>query len=643
MENFKNLFRIRLQKQQTACELFVRNSRVFWTDRRVRFLLAHMHFESLLRLGLGTKAKVVFALENLSKGSGALEAAYSEAILRIDGQPQGNRILAKNALSWISYAQRPLTTGELCHALAVQPGDTQLDPDNIPDIDDIISVCAGLVTIDKEGQIVRLVHYTTQQYLVSIREKWHHDAQYHIASTCLSYLCFDAFASGSCTSDVEFERRLQQHEFLYYSTRYWEQHVAAVQNKISSLAMVLLHNSNLIACATQTRSTASKKHEWVRMSQVFPKRVTGLHLTVSFGLLHLSEQLLFSAQGEKLTLAEARDSYGQTPLMWAARNGQLETVMLLLSIDDVDPDAKDHEGMTPLMWAALNGHNDIVKQLLLNTSNVNPYAKDENGRTLLTWAVWGGRRDTVEMLLALCNFDLSETCNEGGTLFDHAVEGGKNGTVDLLLGLNKIKTCDYCRGLELAAFGGHEDTIMLLLNTDKFDPNARDTTGETPLSWSVRNDCRDAVELLLSTDRVDPDARDATGKTPLMLAVHKECEDIVELLLSTGKVDLNATAKGDDRITPLMFAVYLGHEGIVKLLLSTGKVDLNTNAKVDDRMMPLMCAVYLGHEGIVKLLLRTDKAHPHVKINGIPTMLKMAEEKGHKAIVKLLESYSCDF
>jgi ankyrin repeat protein len=632
-----------------------------------------MHFESLLRLGLGTKAKVVFALENLSKGSGALEAVYSEAILRIDGQPQGNRILAKNALLWISYAQRPLTTGELCHALAVQSGDTELDQDDIPDIDDIISVCAGLVTIDKESQIVRLVHYTTQIYLVKIREEWHHDAQYHIASTCLSYLCLDAFASGSCTSDVEFERRLQQHEFLYYSAQYWEQHVAAVQDKLSSLAMVLLHNNNLIACATQTRRRASKDHERFCFSQ----EVTGLHLTVSFGLLHLSKQLLSSAQGEKLMLAEARDSYGQTPLMWAAQNGQLETVMLLLSIDDVnpnarddqgqtplmwaakygheetikqlllsphnvDPDAKDDRGMTPLMWAARNGHNDTVKQLLLNTNNANPYAEDRGGWTLLTWAVIGGSRDTVEMLLTLINFDLSETCNDGWTLFDYAAERGKNGIVDLLLGLNKVEIRDYCSGLEIASFEGQYDTVMLLLNTDKFDPNARDTTGVTPLSWAVQNGYKDAVEQLLSTDRVDPDAKDTTGVTPLMWAVCKGCEDSVELLLSTGKVDLNANAKGDDTTTPLMFAVYLGHEGIVKLLLSTGKIDLNANAKGDDTTTPLMFAVYLGHEGIVKLLLSTNEAHPHVENDGILTLLKLAKEKGHKAIVELLESYSCD-
>jgi len=53
-------------------------------------------------------------------------------------------------IGWVSYAQRPLTSQELCYALAIEPGDMELDGDNAYDVEDIISVCAGLVTIDEE-------------------------------------------------------------------------------------------------------------------------------------------------------------------------------------------------------------------------------------------------------------------------------------------------------------------------------------------------------------------------------------------------------------------------------------------------------------------------------------------------------------
>jgi hypothetical protein len=111
-------------------------------------------------------------LNKLSKGSAALKEAYSEALRRIDGQLAEDRLLARRALSWISYAQRLLTTKELCYALAIEPGDKALNADNIYDVEDIISVCAGLVTVDEESSIIRLVHYTAQEYFERIRLEW---------------------------------------------------------------------------------------------------------------------------------------------------------------------------------------------------------------------------------------------------------------------------------------------------------------------------------------------------------------------------------------------------------------------------------------------------------------------------------------
>lgn len=65
---------------------------------------------------------------------------------------------------------RSLTTKELQHALAIEPGDEALDHDNITSVKDMISACAGLViteteiSSEKEIEVVRLVHYTTREY-----------------------------------------------------------------------------------------------------------------------------------------------------------------------------------------------------------------------------------------------------------------------------------------------------------------------------------------------------------------------------------------------------------------------------------------------------------------------------------------------
>ncbi len=83
---------------------------------------------------------------------------------RINEQGPSFRQLAMSVLSWITCAERPLTTLELQRALAVEIDDCRLDEDNIEKIERMVSVCVGLVTVDEEGSIIRLVHYTTQEY-----------------------------------------------------------------------------------------------------------------------------------------------------------------------------------------------------------------------------------------------------------------------------------------------------------------------------------------------------------------------------------------------------------------------------------------------------------------------------------------------
>lgn len=138
-----------------------------------------------------------------------LDEAYEETMERINRQKAGFRQLAYKALSWITCAKRPLTTPELQTALAVAPGDSKLDHDNMERIERMVSICAGLVTVDDESDIIRLVHYTTQEYFERTGKQWFGDVEADITTICVAYLSFDDFASGTCQTDEEFEERLQ--------------------------------------------------------------------------------------------------------------------------------------------------------------------------------------------------------------------------------------------------------------------------------------------------------------------------------------------------------------------------------------------------------------------------------------------------
>ena len=99
------------------------------------------------------------ALNALPEGLGA---TYDESMKRIQIQNAEYTTLAKKVLYWIIYAVRPLTTKEIRHVLAVELDDTYLDEDGLPDEELLVSVCAGLVTIQSESGTIMLIHYTTQ-------------------------------------------------------------------------------------------------------------------------------------------------------------------------------------------------------------------------------------------------------------------------------------------------------------------------------------------------------------------------------------------------------------------------------------------------------------------------------------------------
>ena len=407
------------------------------------------------------KRDVLSTLNQLPKGSAALEDAYDKAIKQIDDQLPGDCLLAKRAMSWIVYSQRPLTTKELCYALSIEPGDKAIDSDDIYDVESVISVCAGLVTVDEKSNIIRFVHYTTQEYFERVCLKWNPKAQKEIAAACLTYLSFNTFRSGSCVSDEAFERRLAENAFFDYSAHYWSEHVRPVESATSGLALAFLCDQALVDCTAQGAFTPNYK--FPGYSKNFPIRTSGLHLTARYGLLRLTEGLLIGKYGDSNIGADSKDSDGRTPLLWAAVKGHEAIVKLLLDTGKVDADS-NWSGRTPLSWAAEKGREAIVK-LLLDTGKVDA---DSN------WSGW------TPLSLAAVN--------------------GHEAIVKLLLDTGKLDadSKDYFgqSPLRLAAKNGYEAIVKLLLDTGKVDSDSRDYFGRTPLWLAAENGYEPIVKLL---------------------------------------------------------------------------------------------------------------------------------------------------
>jgi hypothetical protein len=124
-----------------------------------------------------------------------LGKAYDDAMKRITQEPC-SRDLAVQVLSWITCAKRPLTTTELQHALTVEPGDSELGEDDLLEVDGMVAVCADLVTVDEESGIIRLVHFTTQEYFQKTQARWFPTAEQEISMTCITYLSFSSSRRG---------------------------------------------------------------------------------------------------------------------------------------------------------------------------------------------------------------------------------------------------------------------------------------------------------------------------------------------------------------------------------------------------------------------------------------------------------------
>ncbi|KAI0887892.1 uncharacterized protein GGS22DRAFT_197834 [Annulohypoxylon maeteangense] len=242
------------------------------------FLLAQLHLDSLT--GKRSPKAVRTALAKLSTGSEAYDYAYQSAMERIEGQGPDRRELAKQVLSWIIYAKRPLTTRELRYALAVEPWERQMDEENLPQVEDMVSACAGLVTIDKESDIIRLVHYTTQEYFERTQERWFANAGSEITTACITYLSYDVFGSGPCVSRDELFERLRINPLYSYAARFWGCHLRSAPITCNGLIGFIQKGPYVEAAAQVFPGFQSHSKE------EFPdQNSTGLHLPARFGTL----------------------------------------------------------------------------------------------------------------------------------------------------------------------------------------------------------------------------------------------------------------------------------------------------------------------------------------------------------------------
>jgi len=356
-----------------------------------RFLLVSLVIDAIL--GGVTISERKRKLDEMTKGN-HLRDVYGTTLERIKAQKGSRSRLGIDALMWVSNSERPLQASELCHALGVRIGSTDLDVENVPTIRTLIGSSLGLITVEASSSIVRLVHFTLQEY-ISSNPSLFQSPHSMIAEVCLTYLNF------RCVRELSpsLASAPPPVPFVEYASCYWGKHTGKEKTESATqLALLLLVRYEEHIASRLLLLHYYKYRDWENPNgkRFRSKGFTGLHGAAFHGIGEIFAALLATKEWS----INERDNMGRTALSWAAGGGHENVVKILLRLMDIDPNAADTEyGRTPLWWAAERGHEGVVR-MLLERMDINPNTTDKGyGGTPLWRAAERGREGLARMLL----------------------------------------------------------------------------------------------------------------------------------------------------------------------------------------------------------------------------------------------------
>ncbi len=609
-----------------------------------RFLLARLTFDSLV--GQKTPKAIKGALDNLSRGSDSLDSAYEEAMKRIEDQHPASRDLAKRTLLWITYGQRSLSVAEMQQAVAIELGESDLDPDSTVDYDDIISACTGLVTKDLDSygcDSLRLVHYSTQEYLERTTTKYFPKAQEYLASSCLTYLLFDVFSGASCTtlqygdrsnySDTGvgneateflcfgcktcwaaeqyeakrwkgdalryypfFDLQLEQYPFYKYAVWYWGYHTESCDDEaIRILTKTFLDDYKRVSGALHFVRDVSWPRGRLKLEEANPG--SAMQLAASLGLTTIMSKRL--EDGSRL---DVEDWSGKTPFSWAVTAGEEHVVNLLMTRKDVNPNVRDWCGKTPLMEAVEKDHIAVV-QVLLAYENIDINAKDVDNRSALFYAISEPQSDLRILKLLLAQDDIQVNArHEWGQTALHAV-----------------------------AEGASIEGMRLLLAHDNIQVNERDNTGQTALHTTAKGARVKGMRLLLACGDIELNVRDVRGRTALHMAA-RHGWNVIQHLLAHGDIQVNTKDKWGQ--TALHIAPNGDAEGM-RLLLARNDIQVNERDHEGQTALHIVAPLEWGTKG-TQLLLAHNDIQANIRDNKGRTALHIAPQNRDAEGMRLL-------
>ena len=273
------------------------------------------------------------------------------------------------------------------------------------------------------SSVIRLVHYSVQEYLYENRNLLFPSGHAIIAELSMTYMVSDVFALGCRNKHSEISALISDNAFFGYAVFHWAYHVKmANDNRIDAVAFELLQAKPQMACCCQIREVLLGRIEFY-WEAANAESYHPLLIAASYGLEKAVKLLLdadtidinsssnigstplimASALGHKVVTQlllqkgadVSRENWYGTALHCAAHSGEIQTILELLH-KGVDVDIRNSRGHTPLHCATSEGHIAAMETLLSKGANVE--ARDDYDSSPLHYA--SESEQVIETLLA---------------------------------------------------------------------------------------------------------------------------------------------------------------------------------------------------------------------------------------------------
>ncbi|KAH6904769.1 hypothetical protein BKA70DRAFT_1063427, partial [Coprinopsis sp. MPI-PUGE-AT-0042] len=372
--------------------------------------------------------------ETLATFSTGIEDLYLETWKRITSQTRSKVLLAKKVLLWVINATRSLTVDELRHALATSPETFRFESSRLVQEGMLIGLCRGLVTVEEETRLIRLVHYTAKDTLEQLITETFPHPHALLSAVCLARLTDSGFQQTIFSNGQELEQALEAEPLLSYAYDSWSTHsrkslmdplsrgrlAGFIENchafplRVQWLDDWLVGFDLLaplhLAAYVNLPIAFSGSSNLQNPNQGTPKQgETALHLACMQGHNDAVDELLHQAN----ILVNAVNVGGLTPLIWASVRGDAGAIRLLLTRPDINVNAFDGIGRTALIWASIKGHTGAVTPLLSHPNIAVNMADKWSGSSALCAASAEGHGDIVALLLSRHNINVNAADQRG--------------------------------------------------------------------------------------------------------------------------------------------------------------------------------------------------------------------------------------